>query len=147
MRAMKCLRNTKAGYCIQNLMSSFIPKHLQVLSVCFVLSGSDTFLSAQELELHEPGLSLTQFSEDPDIVTPVGMVVGEDDKIYVIESHTHNRPSDYEGPAGDLIKVFVDEDKDGVADSYSIFAEGFDAAVNLAFSKDGTLYVLCAWTL
>ena len=50
--------------------------------------------------LHEPGLTLTLFAEDPDIVTPVGLVVGEEDEVYVIESHTHSRPKGYEGPEG-----------------------------------------------
>lgn len=100
-----------------------------------------------EPELKETGLELTLFAEDPDIVTPVGMVVGDDDKVYVIESHTHSPPSDYKGPDSDMVKVFVDEDKDGVADSSFIFAEGFKAGMNLAFSNDGVLYILCAWSL
>lgn len=98
-------------------------------------------------ELSETGLKLTLFAENPDIVTPIGMVVGDDDKVYVIESHTHSPPSDYEGPDGDIVKVFVDEDKDGVADSSSVFAEGFKAGMNLAFSENGVLYILCAWSL
>lgn len=97
--------------------------------------------------LHEPGLNLTLFAEDPDIVTPVGLAVGKEDEVYVIESHTHARPKGYDGPEGDLIKVFRDTNRDGVADSQGVFAEGFNAAMNLAFSQDGVLYVLCAWTL
>ena len=97
--------------------------------------------------LHEPGLTLTLFAEDPDIVTPVGLVVGKEDEVYVIESHTHSRPKGYDGPEGDLIKVFRDTDQDGVADFQGEFAKGFNAAMNLAFSQDGVLFVLCAWTL
>ncbi len=104
-------------------------------------------VTAVSPKLEEPGLSLTLFAADPDIVTPVGMVVGSDDKVYVIESHTHSPPSDYKGPKGDLVKVFVDKDKDGVADSFSVFAEGFNAGMNLAFSNNGVLYILCAWSL
>ncbi|MDA0346354.1 MAG: c-type cytochrome [Verrucomicrobia bacterium] len=128
-------------------MPSFISSRLSILFGLLILLNRSVFVSAQMPEVHESGLTLTLFAEDPDIVTPVGMVVGDDDKIYVIESHTHNRPNNYKGPTGDVIKVFVDEDKDGVADSNFVFAEGFEAAMNLAFSKDGTLYVLCAWSL
>ncbi|MCZ6675386.1 MAG: dehydrogenase, partial [Verrucomicrobia bacterium] len=46
-----------------------------------------------------------------------------------------------------MIKVFIDSDTDGKADGFHVFAEGFNAAMNLAFSKDGSLYVLCAWSL
>ncbi len=104
-------------------------------------------LTAQVPEVHESDLRLTLFAEDPDIVTPVGMVVGKDDKVYVIESHTHNRPSDYKGPTQDIVKVFEDRDKDGVAESFTVFAKGFDGGMNLAFSEDGILYILCAWSL
>ncbi len=104
-------------------------------------------LLAQLPEVHEPDLKLSLFAEDPDIVTPVGMVVGEDDKVYVIESHTHNRPSDYKGPTEDIVKVFEDRDGDGVAESFTVFAKGFDGGMNLAFSKEGVLYILCAWSL
>ena len=104
-------------------------------------------LIGQLPQVLEPGLKLSLFAENPDIVTPVGLVVGEDDRVYVIESHTHARPSDYVGPEADVIKVFRDEDKDGKADGFQVFAEGFNAGMNLAFSKDGILYVICAWSL
>ena len=104
-------------------------------------------LTAQHPTVNEPGLLLSLFAENPDIVTPVGLVVGDDDRVYVIESHTHARPRDYVGPEADVIKVFRDEDKDGKADGFQVFAEGFNAGMNLAFSKDGILYVLCAWSL
>ena len=111
-----------------------------------------SMVSAQSLpgpipQLENDKLHLTLFAEDPDIVTPVGMVVGANDEVYVIESHTHSPPSDYDGPDGDVIKVFFDRDQDGVADDHSIFAEGFDAGMNLAFSQDGVLYLICAWSL
>ncbi|MCZ6675387.1 MAG: hypothetical protein O7C75_20855 [Verrucomicrobia bacterium] len=58
-------------------------------------------LFAQIPKIHESGLTLTLFAEDPDIVTPIGLTVGGNDRVYVIESHTHARPSDYVGPEGD----------------------------------------------
>jgi putative membrane-bound dehydrogenase-like protein len=137
----------RANNCIQILKFSFPNKRLASLYGFLLLVNGSAFLSAEMPKVHESGLTLTLFAEDPDIVTPIGMVVGDDDKIYVIESHTHNRPTNYKGPSGDVIKVFVDGDKNGVADSNFVFAEGFKAAMNLAFSKDGTLYVLCAWSL
>lgn len=118
------------------------------IPLCFLLACSlVASLAAQLPEVHEPNLKLTLFAEDPDIVTPVGLVVGEDDKVYVIESHTHNRPSDYKGPTEDIVKVFEDRDQDGIAESFTVFAKGFDGGMNLAFSKDGVLYILCAWSL
>ena len=89
-------------------------------------------------------LELTLFAEDPQIVTPIGMVIDDRNQVFVIESHTHHPPSDYSGPDSDRIKIFVDEDDDGKADAISIFAEGVHQAMNLALSPDGVLYVICA---
>jgi len=95
-------------------------------------------------ELADPSLRLTLFAEDPEIVTPIGMAIGPGDRVFVIESHTHQRPRDYQGPAGDRILLFRDADGDGRADSRRIFAEGLHQAMNLAFAPDGTLFACCA---
>jgi putative membrane-bound dehydrogenase-like protein len=126
------------------------PRFSILLHVLLLFFGNLLIAQAalvQNPVLHEEGFNLTLFAENPDIVTPVGLTVSSDDKVYVVESHTHMRPADYVGPKSDRIKVFIDADKDGVADGFTVFAEGFNAAMNLAFSKDGVLYVLCAWTL
>jgi len=104
-------------------------------------------LSAQSPKVNESGHTLTLFADTPDIVTPIGMAVDKNDLVFVIESHTHNPPSSYAGPKGDIVKVFTDQNEDGVADSTRVFAEGLNQAMNLAFSPDGTLYALCAKAL
>jgi putative membrane-bound dehydrogenase-like protein len=104
-------------------------------------------LSAQSPKVNESGHTLTLFADTPDIVTPIGMAVDKNDQVFVIESHTHNPPSSYAGPKGDIVKVFTDQNEDGVADSTRVFAEGLNQAMNLAFSPDGTLYALCAKAL
>ncbi|MEZ6115853.1 MAG: hypothetical protein R3C28_04680 [Pirellulaceae bacterium] len=92
-------------------------------------------------------LQINLFAEDPDIVTPIGMAISADDRIFVIESHTHLRSKSYAGPTSDRIKVFVDRDNDGQFDQQSVFADGLREAMNLAFSPDGDLYVVCARTV
>jgi putative membrane-bound dehydrogenase-like protein len=114
---------------------------LVIASSWTALCGSP---SAQEVEVHDPRLKLTLFAEDPDIVTPIGMVIDNRDRVFVIESHTHLPARDYDGPDGDRIKLFADNDGDGVAESVHIFAEGIQQAMNLAFSPAGDLYVVCA---
>ena len=89
-------------------------------------------------------LELVLFAEDPDIVTPIGAAVDDRDRLFVVESHTHERPRDYVGPPSDRVKIFEDRDGDGKADRSWVFAEGLNAAMNLAFSPDGLLYVVCA---
>jgi putative membrane-bound dehydrogenase-like protein len=68
---------------------------------------------------------------DPDIVTPIGMAFDDRGRLLVIESHTHQRPKDYQGPPGDRIRMFADSDGDGRLDLWSTFAEGFHNAMNL----------------
>ncbi|WP_167547046.1 PVC-type heme-binding CxxCH protein [Stieleria maiorica] len=101
-------------------------------------------VDAAEPVLTDDRLQLTLFAEDPEIMTPIGMAIDDRDRVFVIESHTHNPPSGYTGPDSDRIKIFVDRDDDGRADTVSVFADGIHQAMNLAFSPDGELYVVCA---
>ena len=118
---------------------------VRLLIVCLFAFGSSQLGMCEDLPvLSDERLELTMFADTSDIVTPVGMVIDGQDRIYVIESHTHHPPADYDGPKGDRIKVFVDRDDDGVPDQISVFAEGIHQAMNLALSPDGSLYVVCA---
>jgi putative membrane-bound dehydrogenase-like protein len=94
--------------------------------------------------LHDDRLELTLYASEPDIVTPIGIAIDSRDRLFVIESHTHMPPSDYSGPKTDWIKVFEDTNGDGRPDRITRFAEGFIDAMNLAFSPDGVLHVVCA---
>lgn len=92
------------------------------------------------------GYELEQIAKEPEIVTPVGMTFDNQGRMLVIESHTHQRPDDYEGPKGDRILMFTDVDGDG---SYNkgpdekptVFAEGFQQAMNL-LAHEEWLYVV-----
>lgn len=100
--------------------------------------------------VHDDRLVLTLVAEDPDIVTPIGIAVDDAHRVYVLESHTHLPPSDYAGPDGDRIKVFTDPDGDGRPDAVTVFAEGFEDGMNLAFSPEGVLYLITSrqiWAL
>lgn len=95
-------------------------------------------------------LELTLFAENPDIVTPIGIAVDSLNRLFVLESHTHQPPSGYTGPKGDQIKIFMDENGDGKPDKTSVYAEGLKEGVNLAFSPEGYLYVVTSkavWVL
>jgi putative membrane-bound dehydrogenase-like protein len=95
-------------------------------------------------------LELSLFAADPDIVTPIGIAIDSLNRIFVLESHTHLPPKNYPGPDGDLVKIFVDNDKDGTPDRISVFAEGLKEGMNMAFSPEGHLYVVTSravWVL
>lgn len=110
----------------------------------------DTIVDKYGIEVKDERLQLTLFAEDPDIMTPIGIDVDSRNRIFVLESHTHLEPSDYEGPDGDRIKIFEDTNNDGTPDSITVFAEGFDDGMNIRFSPEGHLYLVTAkevWVL
>ena len=79
------------------------------------------------------------FAQNPDIVTPVGIAVAPDGRVFVQENHTHKRTSDYKGPKTDRILIFEDTDNDGVADKRSVFYEGHTFSTDLLFGPDGEI--------
>src|SRR2546423_5403204 len=85
---------------------------------------------------------LEQIAHEPQIVTPIGMAFDRKGRLLVIESHTHQRPKDYQGPAGDRIRVLSASAKDGRLDHWSTFAEGFRHAMNLLVRDDGAVYLV-----
>lgn len=89
-----------------------------------------------------PGLEISLFSTEPDIVTPVGIAVDAKGRVFVVESHTHKVKPEYPGPKSDRVKIYEDTNGDGRADKISLFAEGFTAAMNLAFDPDGVLHLV-----
>ncbi len=89
----------------------------------------------------DPRLEIRLIAQEPAIVTPVGAAMDAQGRLFVIESHTHFPKPDYTGPKHDIVKMFRDTDSDGIPDQMTVFADGFQAAMNLAFAPDGTLYL------
>ncbi|MCI0744632.1 MAG: c-type cytochrome [Verrucomicrobia subdivision 3 bacterium] len=116
------------------------PTRYLVLYLCAI-----TGMAAPRIDqpvVNDPGLRLQLFAAEPDIVTPVGIAVDARHRIFVIESHTHFPKPDYPGPKSDLVKVFVDTDRNGAFDEVKVFAQGFRAAMSLAFSPKEELYLV-----
>ncbi|MCE9532670.1 MAG: hypothetical protein K8T89_16350 [Planctomycetes bacterium] len=84
-------------------------------------------------------LVIEQVVKDPDIVTPTGMAVDEQGRIWVIENHTHQRTDKYKGPATDRIRVFSDPGPDGKMRKSTIFADGFKDSMSLALHNGEVL--------
>ncbi len=98
-------------------------------------------LWAEAPRVLDPRLQLEMIAEHPQIVTPIGIAFASDGDLLVIESHTHHRQSDYQGPPKDRIRRFSDTNGDGKFDSWSTFYEGTESTMSLSTAKDGSIYV------
>ena len=80
-------------------------------------------------------------AQQPEIVTPIGVVCDPRGRLLIVESHTHKRPKDYIGPPADRIRMLTDSDGDGRLDCWSTFHEGLHYSVNRAIQA-GDVYVV-----
>jgi putative membrane-bound dehydrogenase-like protein len=97
--------------------------------------------SADQPRVHDPRLQLERFAAAPDIVHPIGLDFDSRGRLLVIESHTHFRPPNYNGPKHDRIRLVEDTDGDGKADRFSTFFEGTRATMDIAAHADGSVYL------
>ncbi len=78
---------------------------------------------------------------EPLVRQPVGLCVDHFDRLLVIESHTHFRPEDYEGPEGDRVLWLQDLDGDSVADEAVVLLEGLQNACLIKPHPNGWIYI------
>ena len=77
------------------------------MRVLFLLSAFTLNLVASEIPKPlDPRIVVELVAEAPQIVTPTGLGVDSKGRVLVIESHTHFRPGDYEGPKRDRVLLF-----------------------------------------
>jgi len=86
-------------------------------------------------------LEITLFAAEPDVVTPAGIAVDHKGRVLVVESHTHFRPANYQGPPADRIRLLEDADGDGRAETVTTFYEGMQYTMNVGVHPDGSVYV------
>jgi putative membrane-bound dehydrogenase-like protein len=119
--------------------------HLKFFRVSFVaglvlIIGKMSHAAAPRVTNNHYELELV--ASDPQIVTPIGLAFDAKGRLLVVESHTHLRPEQYQGPAADRIRMSADSDGDGKLDLWTTFAEGFSRAMNLMVRNDGGVYVV-----
>ncbi|MEX2578160.1 MAG: PVC-type heme-binding CxxCH protein [Verrucomicrobiales bacterium] len=88
-----------------------------------------------EIELLQAGVSLTEIASHPEIVTPTGIDVDDDGRIWTVISHTHAPPEDYEGPKFDEIRIFRE---DGTSE---LFHDQTHHTMDLELGADGWVYL------
>ena len=113
-----------------------------LLSFVLILQFSCKNVSAPfGFTINDPNIIIDLIAEHPVITTPIGLTFDRQDHIYILESHTHSPPKDYDGPKGDKILKGVDKDMDGVPESWIVFAEGIEDGMNLACGSNNQIYV------
>lgn len=128
------------------LNSSHIPLRSLACFVALTFSlaaarSQDTAAGAKHPQALDDRLAVELFAEHPQIVTPTGIVVDRQSRVYAAESHTHFRPDGYQGPTTDRILVFGDTNGDGRADHRTVFHQGFTHVMDLAIGPADGLYV------
>lgn len=89
-----------------------------------------------QIETLQPGVKLTLLAEHPALVTPTGIDVDDQGRIWLAASHTHHRPEGYDGPQHDEILVF---DADGK--NRRVFYNKTDATMHVEVGPDGWIYL------
>ena len=113
---------------------------LKLIALSFsCLATASLFAAAPQTV--DPRLKIELFAEAPQIVTPVGVAVDGKGRVFVVESHTHQRQADYEGPKTDRIRMFEDPQGTGRGHRITTFFEGTSSTMCLKFDRDGALYV------
>lgn len=89
------------------------------------------------------GFELQLFASEPDIVNPMAMSWDEKGRLWVIEAMDYpNNFVELKGEANDRIKICEDTDGDGVADKFTVFADGLNIATSLTFANDGVIVAM-----
>jgi putative membrane-bound dehydrogenase-like protein len=113
-----------------------------ILVGSFSCAGATRDASAARPRVLASGYQLELFTDEPEIVTPIGLSFDRQGRLLVVESHTHQRPDAYAGPASDRIRIASDSDGDGRLDRWSTFADGLRHALNVFARLDGGVYVV-----
>ena len=117
---------------------SFLPRRSLVAVVFSALLASvhaEDKNFRPQLKYHESGIKLTVVAEQPAVVTPTGIDVDAAGRVWVVSSHTHFRPEDYDGPEHDEVVVLHPNGE------RSVFYDRTDATMDLELGNDGWVYL------
>ena len=92
-----------------------------------------------QVETVQPGVRLTLVAEHPDLATPTGIDVDDKGRVWVVATHTHMRPDDYNGPTHDEILVFDTRQQESPA--RRVFYNATTATMDLELGPDGWIYL------
>lgn len=118
-------------------------RHLHsALFLLFVLPCLSALAAEVEIpKALDERLTVELFAAEPDIKTVTSLDVDDQGRVLAIESHTHFRPEEYDGPETDRIRLLEDTTGDGRADRIETFFTGTTHTMSLAVHPNGWVYV------
>jgi putative membrane-bound dehydrogenase-like protein len=138
------LQRVHCGYLIAIALGVWTAMIRLVLGVCLAVASvgraEPTSRSGHPRPL-DSRLVFEQIAAEPEIVTPTGIAVDHRGRVLVIESHTHFRPRNYQGPPADRIRVFEDRDGGGKPECTASFVEGTRMTMGVAVARDESVFV------
>ena len=99
---------------------------------------SHPIASPQTVELH-PGLEMTLFAAEPDIVDPVALTFDEDGRLYVVEMRDYPYGFGADRKPGGTVRLLEDTNSDGKIDRSVLFAEGLSFPTSIAPWNGGVI--------
>lgn len=127
------------SYSINRFRLFYLLCFLPFFTAC---SDSEPVATTPKPQVLDERLQLQLVAESPTIMTPIGMAIDKQDALYVLESHTHTPPDDYEGPSFDRIKKGIDENGDGIPEDWIIFADSISDGMNLEIDPEGSVFLV-----
>lgn len=86
-----------------------------------------------------PGLSISLFAREPDVVDPVALCFDEDGRMFVVEMRDYPYGFGPQRKPGGTIRLLEDTNGDGRADRSVVFAEGLSFATSIAPWNGGVI--------
>jgi len=99
------------------------------LSLCYVCPVTAQDEPPRSLDRR---LKIEMFAENPQIVTPTGIDVDHQGRVWAVESNTHFPPQSYKGHPTDRVLVMQDTDGNGRADKIVTFTDGLVHTMSIA---------------
>ncbi len=108
------------------------------LNIIGVLRAEDR---KPDVKILQPGVTLTKIAEHPLLATPTGIDVDDQGRIWVVATHTHFPPTNYDGPKQDEILVFTESSEAGQPPERQVFYNSTVATMDLELGKNGWVYL------
>jgi len=94
--------------------------------------------SPETIQLH-PGLEMTLFAAEPDVVDPVALTFDEEGRVFVVEMRDYPYGFGPDRKPGGTVRLLEDTNHDGRIDRSALFAEGLSFPTSIAPWNGGVI--------